>query len=277
MKRNALLASSLMLLLFLSQFSYADLGPKPVMHLTITQNGALLSQPFDAKLLGCSSSPAPPTIGSGSQNVSNAILAINQYDIIGNCYWKFDSGVWGGCIGASNNCTFDYFLPSQFKVAVYAGNNLYISPTENLTGSMQSYYSLDISTGGFTVNYQYALTPFIIALIVTLLVEEMVGLLWLKRKKADLKKGAMWIFIANVVSLVCIWFGASLLINLAYTTLIVADEVFAVLIEGLIYFLFFKSAFRGFSSALAFSIVLNVASFAVGFILFLFIPFIGLI
>ena len=112
--KPVILITILLVFLPVTDLVSADIGPKPSADIHVTLNGQdVPDSSFNAKMLTCQKEET-------SFYDRNLIpqLNISEYDSAGNCYWRPAEVAWGGDC-KNSNCNFDYFLPSEFRLAVY--------------------------------------------------------------------------------------------------------------------------------------------------------------
>jgi len=249
----------------------ADIGPKPSADIHITLNGQnILDSSFNAKMLVCQNEENRP---SGMDIIPQ--FNISDYDSADNCYWGPAGFVSGGNCHDSI-CHFGYFVPYQFRLAVYL-------PSED-----KAYLSAKISKKSFTSTFEaellpdgaisiYETTPFIqwdstkaigrflIALIFTLILELIVAMVFVSIAKIP-KKVLIAVLTANIISLPIVWFVFTLIMPDSLAILL--GEVFAFVFEGYFIHLLNKKIIPLKKSFLL-SAIMNIVSLIIGGFIFM--------
>ena len=264
---------TLLILSILPNFVSADLGPKPSADIHVTLDGQSVSnQTFNAKMLTCQNEenqfPARDVIPQ---------LNISEYDSTNNCHWRPAELAWGGDC-QNGNCHFNYFLPSEFRLAVYlpSQDKVYLS-AEVARENFRSTFEANLLSDG-SMNLQET-TPFIqsnstkniktffVALILTLILELTVALIYVSSTKIS-KKVLISVLIANVISLPIVWFIFPLLKIIPLAILL--GEIFAFVFEGYFIHLLNKDILP-LKRLFVLSILMNLASLIIGGFIFLFL------
>ena len=268
---------------------HADLGPKPTVNIAVTYLGqAVPDNQFVAQMLEC---------GSGGESlqaqgfvacianpeICKAFDALNFSDA--TCHWRRAFFAWGGNC-KDGLCTFSYFPPETFRIAVYLPSQhaLYVSNVASRdTSKLNSEFSLDLQQDGSGILRRKLVfwdlgrfVSFIPAFILTVIIELIVALIYLGVRKLP-KNILLTIFFANLISLPIVWFVISIIpFNVGYFILV--SEMFAVVFEA--WFVFWKHPDHfTFKQALGMSVLTNGASFILGNIIsvfFLAIPLLPL-
>lgn len=100
----------------------ADIGPKPSVDVTVGLNGAPVpEEPFYAQMLTCQAPDAQMTPRCGFDGAAcDKFLTLAEPEPAAACTWRLHGlpTVWGGeCV--DSQCHFTYFLPTEFRLAVY--------------------------------------------------------------------------------------------------------------------------------------------------------------
>lgn len=264
------------------QVVYADIGPKPTAKMYVEYNGLPLVGRFEAAMLSCnrprtaedevcqSSDTADcnydPTIPNRLTDINDVLLKDYQK----GCYWRNSELVWGGDCGLSQ-CTFTYFLPESFKIAV------------KLPSSDQVYITNDISRLEFHSSYRVSLrsngeatitdTTFelidertantLMALGLTIIVEWLVSLLFFFRRQVR-PIFILPLIIGNAISVPIVWYFSSFYLDTASSFILLGiTEAFALVIETIIYSLFYKKQIHPILLFI-YTLVANIASYVIG-------------
>lgn len=281
--------------LVLSQIAYSDIGPKPTVDIDVSYDGSKIADSvFYAKMLACydDESILQESLQINTTETAEKQLAISEFDSSGNCTWLPSRFAWGGeC--KDSMCSFTYSPPNPFRLAVYIPsiNRTFVSSkvyNENFRAS----YSADLMADGsmsikdttFFLMSDSGLTVrnFITSLFITVFLELVVAYLYLsslngslKKHLAEMNRMLSTVILANLVSLPIVWFVFPLIASgTAYLT-IAASEAFAVLFEGLVIHMVNKTAIS-LKRALLLGLAMNVASFLVGGVIFLYLFGFGL-
>lgn len=271
--KSAILILAILLFSLVPSLVSADIGPKPSADIHVTLNGqSIQDTTFNAKMLTCQNEenqfPARDVIPQ---------LNISEYDSANNCYWRPAELAWGGNC-QNGNCHFNYFLPSEFRLAVYlpSQDKVYLS-AEVTRENFRSTFEANLLSDG-NINLQET-TPFIqsnsakniktffIALILTLILELIVALIYVSSTKIS-KKVLISVLIANVISLPIVWFIFPLLKIIPLAILL--GEIFAFVFEGYFIHLLNKDVLT-LKKSFVLSILMNLASLIIGGFIFLFL------
>jgi len=258
----------------LPNFVFADLGPKPSADIHVTLNEqSVQDATFNAKMLICINEdkeyfPEDDLIPQ---------LNISEYNPTNNCYWKPAEFAWGGNC-KNGNCHFNYFLPSEFRLAVYlpSQDKVYLSAEVTRENFRSTFEANLLSDGSITLqettpfvqsNSAKNIRSFFIALILTLILELLVALIYISSTKIS-KKVLFSVLIANIISLPIVWFVFPLL---KITLLaILLGEIFAFVFEGYFLHLLNKDILP-LKKSFVLSILMNLASLIIGGFIFLFL------
>lgn len=270
--KSAILILALLIFSLVPNLVSADTGPKPSVDIHVSLNGQNVpDSSFNAKMLTCQKEenqfPARDLIPQ---------LNISEYDSANNCYWQPAELVWGGNC-QNSNCHFNYFLPSQFRLAVYLSSQdkVYLS-AEVTRENFRSTFEANLLSDG-NMNLQ-EITPFtqsnsaknirnfFFALILTFILELIVALIFLSIAKIS-KKVLISVLVANVISLPLVWFVFPLLKIIPLAILL--GEIFAFVFEGYFIHLLNKEIIS-LKKSFILSILMNLTSLIVGGFIFLF-------
>jgi hypothetical protein len=252
--------------------SSADIGPKPSAEIHLTLNGKNIPDPaFRATMLTCQ---------KGGEQFPVAFrdlipqLEIDDFDTARNCSWKPAFLVHGGeC--RDGVCHFGYFLPDRFRLAVYLpSENAVFKSIEVTRENFNSTFEGELLSGGSMVLNET--TPFIksdivsntktflIALLITLILELLVARIYVSRTKSRGKVLGS-VLIANTISLPLVWFVFPLLVT--GPLVILAGEIFAFVFEG--YFIHWRNAEDiSLKKSFVLSILMNLTSLILGGFIF---------
>jgi hypothetical protein len=275
-------------LIFLIPIVSADMGPKPTVDIYVTYNNQKITDSiFYAKMLACVDEKSLLQ-SIGNIKIEIPQLNISQFDSIKNCYWYPAQLAWGGEYKDSI-CNFDYFPPEDFKLAFYIPslNKIFIS-NEATRNNFHSTFNANLSPDGTvelkeTTSFLVSdaskqMKDFILALILTLVVELSTALIYINwneiNRKRYLKKqkGIMLsIFLANFISLPIVWFVFPLIGFNTLITIFLA-EIFAIIFEGIFIYSINKKIFQ-IKNALILSMIMNIASLFIGGFIYLFLTF----
>lgn len=272
---NKILVFALLGILFLPSFARADIAP-PFLHLNVTYNGNPVNGTFYAEVLDCLNSTANYT-----QPTLIPQLNITRYDAAKACYWKYAGHGEGTC--SNGICDFEFFN-RDLKMAFYlpdlnrtfvtnevvlqylsAGYNTRTSGYAQLysNGSaLISSFSSPISPRPTSPSRPIGLeTLFIIALVLTVVIEVIVSLLYILFKKIkDKIRIPLAVTVANVVSVTLLWF---VFVYFLQFLGILIGEVFAIFFDGYVVYYFNKKRIK-LSNALVMSLIMNLTSFIFG-------------
>ncbi|MGM5487791.1 MAG: hypothetical protein ACQESG_02490 [Nanobdellota archaeon] len=250
----------------LCSIAIADIGPKPSADIQVTLEGQKIPGTFNAKMLTCQEE---------QYGVSDMIPELNLSipDAGRDCSWRPTGLAWGGeC--TDSRCHFGYFVPSEFRLAVYLPeeDTVYVSP-ETTRENFRSTFVADLQADGDIIikettpfmqsNSFEDIRNFFFALAITLILELGVALLIIKLLKGSLRV-VMWVGVANVITLPIVWFVFPL-IKPAGLALLLA-ELFAFVFEA--YFLHFIGKMTVKRSFIL-SLCMNMCSLIVGGIIYI--------
>jgi hypothetical protein len=287
-------------LLFISSFIFADLGPKPEVHIDVFyNNGEVYNNLIFSKMLTCRSTPFDLNFINGDfvkeclESYSNKfkysyydfnyeLVCNNLYSLStindNDCYWTPERLARGG-IG-TEKLYYTYMLPQQFKLAVFIPdtNEFFVS---NVVYRKEMYneYKLYLSDVDARLNN---VTPlflgpkelfnenkfgaFIISLIITLVIELIVALIILLILRKFGWKIYLTSILVNLVSLPIVWFVFGFIRNI--WLYFIFAELFAVIFESFIIYSFNKNKIS-FKQAILLSFIMNFFSCFWGFLLIL--------
>lgn len=265
-----LLVISFLIFFLASGVVYADLGPKPEADIQVTLNGRNVPDSvFNAEMLVCYKEGQN---GFGNKEVIPQ-LNISEYDSANDCYWKPAPLAWSAeCRNSS--CHFGYMLPSSFKLAVYIPSldKVFITNEVSRT-NFNSEYDAELSSSGSAVIRETTplvrkdnITSFVKALIITLILELLTALIFVLASKLT-KKMLITVFVANIISLPIVWFFFPLIKLVPLVILL--SEIFAVVFEMYFIYLIHKKTIS-LKKSFILSILMNLASFVLGGLIFLF-------
>lgn len=194
----------------------------------------------------------------------------------GGCYWTIDQSAWGGDC-QNSNCSFNYDLPSEFRLAIYlpSQDKVYLS-AEVTRKNFRSTFEAELLPDGNinlqeTTHLQTAknknIQNFVIALILTLILELVVALIYVSSTKIA-KKVLISVLVANVISLPIVWFVFPMLKVIPFSNL--WGEIFAFVFEGYFIHLLNKEVIS-LKKSFVLSILMNLASLIIGTFIFLFL------
>lgn len=257
------------LVVFLPRGVDADLGPKPTVDIDVLYNQKTVSSPtFQAKMLGCFEQEF---IQSETKYEDDLIpqLNITEYDSLKKCYWHPARHAWGGeCHDSS--CHFEYFPPSEFKLAVFIPSLNKVFVTNEISRSnFNSHYEAELSSDGSAIISETTFfmfstdkgSSFTKAFFITIILELLTSFIFIFSRKLS-KKILVYVVIANILSLPIVWFLFPLM-KLQLPRIIVLSEIFAVLFET--YFIYLPNKqIISFKQSLTLSILNNLVSLFIG-------------
>jgi hypothetical protein len=255
---------SLLLFFALAIVVKADIAA-PTMVVNVTYNGTPVNGTFYSVILSCMN-----VSNANASGISIGQLNISEYDPARNCYWMYNSFTSGGAC-ADGTCSFEYFQPSDFKLAFYLPslNKTFITNEINMSNFTTRYNAELYLNGSATLSatnsyppvYQNEFVLFAAALILTLVIELTVAFLYLKVVKIK-KKGRILIAvaIANIISVPIVWFA----FVFPFGSLgLLLGEIFAVVFEGYFIYYFNKKAIS-LKNAMLMSLIMNLVSVVIG-------------
>ena len=256
----------------LPNFVFADMGPKPSADIDVLYNGNKISDVrFNSKMLAC--------FDRDSDNPKRDLipqLNIREYDSVNDCYWTPSYFSWGGDCQDSK-CDFRYWIPSEFKLAVYIPSLDKVFVSNKISkGSFNSKFEVNLNSDGSAEIFD--ITPlitkeivkyFIVALIVTLIIELLVAFIYVLRAKLP-KKILVSVLIGSLITLPIVWFVFPLIRNVLWVILL--SEVFAIVFEA--YFIYYlnKKAIT-LKKTFVLSTIMNLASLIIGGFVLIFVSF----
>lgn len=257
----AVFSTILFLALFAAQFVSADAGPHTAVRLEfyVTYNNTPIAENLDAKILVC---------GQG-----------------GNCSWKIDNSA----LCQNSSCSFGYYrierVPRQMKLLINISGETFSSDVINFSWTESPlFYDVNIMPDDKVIitpspeqensNNLTLWMPFIGALLLTIAIELLVSIIFLKRWKI---KAGKWrgpiltVAIADIISVPLVWIIffcivavlAAFFQSWSLLIAIITAEAFAVVFEGYALFHFNKKILPLKKSFLL-SIIMNLTSFIIG-------------
>ncbi len=203
-RRSAILILILILTMLYSMPAYADIGPKPSVHVTISSladgHGLLF-----ATLLGESDQYGPYQAVDGSSGDRNRYKegAMEAFDAF--CAYKDQDGYffWGQVFEIRDGSfSWTYYPPEDFKILVYDSGNGEIYASGKVSRyAFDSYYSVSLrERGALDVTETPYLTKnilsFVIRVVLTLLIELLIAWLFGYRIRKEIRL----IMITNIVT-----------------------------------------------------------------------------
>jgi hypothetical protein len=260
---------------------YADMGPKPSSELYVNYSGQSITGTFYAKMLSCYNNDYDFHAAQECEYESDVpkdiclkLVSVNMTDIERNCTWLYDSLAWGGnCINGA--CGFHYFLPSEFRLAVYMPSLDKIFVTDSVSREQFiSSYEVNIFPDGSSTIVENSPAPqekpssiasidFFTALVVTLLLELFFGFLFVHGEKKS-RKILLSLAISNFITLPAVWYFT--ITNGSIFTFF-ALETFAFVFEALFVYNFNKKTFS-MKKSFILSLIVNMVSLAAGAIIY---------
>ena len=252
---------------FILNIVRADIGPKATVDISVLYNHeAVTDNTFNAGMLECVA-VSPTEDLSNPSFISTPLLGIKEFDTVKSCYWTLAKFAWGGNCSDSS-CSFYYFPPQEFKLAVFIPslNKLFITNSVTRT-QFNSYYGVELMPdGSATISENTApvistqsLILFMIAAPVTIVVELISTLLFVIIRKRS-KLILVYSVIGNLISLPVVWFLIPLF-NMGTVPFIIVSELFAFIFEaGFIYLLGRKKL--SFKESILLSLINNILSFS---------------
>lgn len=268
----------LITLCILCAYSLADMGPKPRMNIILTlEDKDIPESIFHAKILHCTNESLEK-VQELQENQKDDLIPqfrIADFDAQKGCYWMPDPLAWGDeC--KNSKCTFTYFLPRHFKLAVYlpSTGQVYLSEETKREKFKSQFKGNLLSNGQITLTEEipeeYALTfkRMLLALGFTIIIEIIAGFAYLSYSGNSSRRALASLAAASVISLPLLWYVMLLFpFRLAMAALIVL-EVGIIAFEGFfLYFLNKKTITK--RQALVCSTLANLSSFILGFFPFL--------
>jgi hypothetical protein len=252
-------------LMFLIPFVYADVGPHTAVSLKfyVTYNNNSIAGNFRADLLACS---------------EGSCAEIDNSD-------ECSQGV----------CSFAYYrierIPSQMKLLIDTNGESFSSDAINFSSENSPlFYDVNIMPDDKVIitpspkqeeTHDYSLyslfmawLPFIGALLLTIAIEMIVSIIFLKRwkiKSVKWRKPLLTVAISDIISVPLVWIIflflvavlAAFLESWSVLIAIIITEAFAVVFEAYALFLFNKKILP-LKRAFLLSIIMNIASFVIG-------------
>lgn len=263
----------LFVFVLIASMAFADIGPKPTALFEVTYNGQSVSdESFRAKMLECGDSEDISIYHDYYLNETfPEQLRIEEYDASKGCTWIPAKVAWGGDCSDSH-CHFSYFLPTDFKLAVYlpSQDKVFVSSEVHRT-NFNSIFKTDLRTDGtialtesssiFQSDTIAMLLGFSVVMIANLALELITAFAIVsvfKIKKTVLKAVA----IANIISLPVLWLVLPAL-NVFSLEIFTAAELCVVVFEGWLIRAMNKKELS-LKKSLALSLAMNVISVVIG-------------
>jgi hypothetical protein len=192
------------------------------------------------------------------------------------CYWIVARLAWTSPCQKST-CHFSYQPPSEFRLEVYlpSQDKIFLSAPAKRENFYSNFEANLLSDGNITIkevtpfvkgNSARNFRDFVIALIITLILETLTALIFVSIAKIP-KKILLSVLFANLISLPIVWFVFPMFIKLPLT--IVLGEIFAFIFEAYFIFLLNKKLIT-LKKSFIMSILMNLASLIIGGFFFLF-------
>jgi len=287
--------------LLLVPLTYADMGPKPSLEVSVSFEGKPIDGLFAAAVLYCfgpeqrSIYPYPDEEilenklvemqdGSDLGQIKKYGLTPKQMAILekdGNCYWIPAEYSWGGDC-SNSKCNFGYGIPDSFRLAVYLPSRqkvFFTNEAPRTNKGLDTYLQADLKQDGTGVLSESPSNPFntvfsarrffaiALALVITLIIECALALIYFAIRRKNLRN-VKGVVAANVVSLPSLWIFLAIT-PLGFLNSIAIAEIGIVFLEGAI----IRKLSNGDLSlphATILSAVLNACSFLFGTIMPLF-------
>lgn len=285
-----------LLFLLAINFARADIGPKPTANIYVTYAGQPVQDPsFVAKMLSCytpdyygNDDPAVQfnhTMNQLEGKVNSGYLSeLKQFDLKAaqfvikdprgiECTWIPAEFAWGGSC-SNSGCDFGYYLPDQFRLAVYLPSQKRVFFTNAINRTdFNSRFEADLKPDGTGIIFRTEpnviqkitdsskFMTFFLSLVFTLVIEVVCALIYACIKKLDLKLAA-YVAVANLISLPLFWYALPWSIS-NFLFLLAIGEVLVVILEALIVWKFAKGMLS-FTHAIVLSLLLNALSFLFG-------------
>lgn len=271
-----LLVFSLVAFLAIATFAKADIAA-PFATINVTYNGGVVNGNFSAVMLECVNSSMVNNVTS-SFNATEIPrqLNISEYDPAHGCYWIY-SPAWWQSRCSDSACFSEYFPPSAFKMAFYIPslNRTFITNEIDNANYQTTNYNVQLYQNGsatmavsgnnipFDNIWAYQLLGIVImALAITIIVEIPVAFAYLKIIKVrKIARILITLIVVNIISVPILWFVFIFLLGLVG---IILGEIFAVVFEGFFIYYFNKKGLD-LKNAMLMSLIMNIASFLIGF------------
>jgi len=252
----------------------ADIGPKPSVDVTVRWNGGpVADETFYAQMLTCYAPENHPGDRCGFDDgplcARFAELAVTEP--AEDCTWRLQGPpmIWGGTCQAGQ-CSFSYFLPERFRLAVYlpAADRLFVSNPVTRTG-LRSSYRLDLADDGVASLVETTallrrshLGGALIALLLSLLIELALGYGFVRLTHSP-RRALRGVAMGNLLTVPALWFVVAAAPASAFLLTLALAEVGAVIVEGGIIAGLTRGQMRP-ALAFAMSLALNAVSFLLG-------------
>ncbi len=265
----------------------ADIGPKPSVDVTVSLNGAPVAEvPFYAQMLTCQPPDYEMTPQCGFDGAAcDKFLALAEPDPAVACTWRLQGmpTVWGGeC--ADSECHFTYFLPEEFRLAVYLPGRDQLFVSNAVTrDTLYATYQLDLAEDGtarLVENTPLLQRPYVagvlLALLFSLIIELTVGYLFVRLTRSP--RRALWgVVVGNLLTVPLLWYLVETAFRYdAFLLVLALAEVGVVVVEGALIVGFTRREMRP-ARAFAMSLLVNAASFLIGTPLLVFLALMGVV
>lgn len=263
----------------MSVTAFADMGPKPSVHITLKD---LPEGPAYGTLLSADRSTGPSSAWEGNPQYAASQPGDEDYAI-----WKafvdYDDPdgyyflqEWWDC--SDGEFAWTYYPPSDFKILLYfPESGTFLSSGICQRYAFDSYFDATVETGALTVkvNHQLQLTELwglLCRMVLTIVVELLIGLLFWPWER-DVFRLLVWVniltqLLLNLALNVYVHFHGTFLFTLAPVYFLL--EVAVMVIETWAYKKYMPEAVGGeipMGKALGYSMIANIASFALGLVL----------
>jgi hypothetical protein len=252
---------------------HADVGPKPSVDVVVRWNaGPVADETFYAQMLTCK----PPEIGASTEcgfkdPVCQRFIALELPEPAEGCTWRLQGPpmVWGGTCGAGQ-CSFSYFLPERFRLAVYlpGADRLFVSNPVTRT-ALRSAYRLDLADDGAANLVETTallrrshVSGALLALLLSLLIELPLALGFVRLTHSP-RRALLGVLIGNLLTVPALWFVVTAVPSNAFLLTLGLAEVGAVIVEGGIIAGLTRGRMK-LALAFAMSLALNFFSFLLG-------------
>ncbi|MCX6029062.1 MAG: hypothetical protein NT169_07135 [Chloroflexi bacterium] len=251
----------------------ADVGPKPSVDVEVRWNGGpVADETFYAQMLTCYAPDVQPNDRCGFDGPLCAKFAgLTVAEPAEGCTWRLQGPpmIRGGECRAGQ-CSFSYFLPERFRLAVYlpAADRLFVSNPVTRTG-LRSSYRLDLAEDGSASLVETTALlrrshfgGALIALLLSLLIELPLGYGFVRLTHSP-RRALRGVAIGNLLTVPALWLIVAAVPAGAFLLTLILAEVGAMIVEGAI----IAGLTRGrMKPALAFamSLTLNFFSFLLG-------------
>ena len=242
MRKAVFILASLLLLTTV----HADVGPKPSAAFHVKLDGVdVQDEHFYAAMLGCDNVTQEKLEEvKNYTRLSHPALWIEEYDDSKLCTWYPATFAWGGDC-QNSRCDFTYFLPSDFRLAVYIPsiNRTFITP-EAKREDFNSKFNVELFSDGRTDIHKTSMTnetitSFIVALVATIIIELIFSFAYIRWRRLQ-KRILISVVIANLVSVTLLWIALPLFGELSFLLCcfpLVFAEALVVLLECAIIYL----------------------------------------